>query len=222
MATTLHRALAAISATAPEAASGYGLVREVVEAESALPAATKALLVGAAAAARGHDALARRELERARGLGVSDDELASAATMLLLSRGEGVLERFADAAGPIEPGAAPRPADERGGERYFLDYGRVEELPTRMALLAGASESVFEGYHRMHHAALTADPDAALLAELVCCTVNAGELRGDFVAIHAVSARRAGASREQLVEAILCAIPVCGVAAWAASCDALD
>jgi alkylhydroperoxidase/carboxymuconolactone decarboxylase family protein YurZ len=222
MSAAIEDALDAVRALAPESAEGYGLVRATIEADGALDAPTKALLVGAAAAARGHDGLAARELARARSVGVTDDQLASTATMLLLSRGEGVLERFAAAAGPIAPTGAPRAADARDGERYFRDYTGASELPARVALLAAASPAAFDGYHRMHHAALSADPAAALLSELVCCTVNAAELRGDFVAIHVASARRAGATREQLAEALVCAIPVGGVAAWAAACDALD
>ncbi len=214
-------ALAAIARLAPESAAGYGRVRELIETDGALEAGVKALLVGAAAVARGHDELAARELARARELGIDDDQLASAAAMLLLSRGEAVAERFASAAGPFEPSGPPRESDERDARRYFLDYNRVEELPPRVGLLEEGAPAVFEGYHQMHHAALIADPGAALLAELVCCTVNAGELRGDFVAIHAATARRAGASREQLLEAVVCAIPVAGVAAWAASAEAL-
>ena len=218
----LEDALGAVRALAPESAEGYRLVRAAIDADGALDGATKALLVGAAAAARGHDRLAQRELARARYLGVTDEQLASAAAMLLLSRGEGVLERFVAAAGPIAPGGTWREPDARDGTRYFLDYVGAGELPARVALLAGASPTAFDGYHRMHHAALSADPEAGLLAELVCCALNAAELRGDFVAIHVASARRAGATREQLVEALLCAIPVGGVAAWAAACDALD
>jgi alkylhydroperoxidase/carboxymuconolactone decarboxylase family protein YurZ len=155
---------------APESVAGYRQVREVIEADGALDAATKALLVGAAAAARGHHGLARRELQRARRLGIGDDQLASAAAMLLLSRGEAVLEAFAAATGPIDPPGAARAADDREATRYFLDYTGLDALPPRVALMAECSPTAFDGYHRMHHAALSADPDAGQLAELVCCT----------------------------------------------------
>jgi AhpD family alkylhydroperoxidase len=74
---------------------------------------------------------------------------------------------------------------------------------------------VFEGYFRMHHAVLSSDTRTNALAELVLCTVNTAELAGSFVAIHAAAARRRGVTDAQLVEAVLCAVPVAGVAAWA-------
>src|SRR5581483_7565636 len=77
------------------------------------------------------------------------------------------------------------------------------------------------GYHRMHRGALKADPDAAKLAELVLVAVNAADLESRFVGIHAASARAAGLTDDQLVEAVVCAIPVRGVAAWAAAAEAL-
>jgi alkylhydroperoxidase/carboxymuconolactone decarboxylase family protein YurZ len=215
-------ALDAIGAVAPESQAGYARLREVIDTDGALEARVKALLVAGAAAARGHDALTRREIELARSRGATADQIATIGAMLLLSRGEAVAERFMEAAGPLEPEGPPRPADERDAERYFRDYNQIEELPPRIAMLATGSPAAFDGYHRMHHAALSADPEAALLSELVCCTINAGELRGDFVAVHAKGARRAGATREQLLEALVCAMPVGGIAAWASSCEVLE
>jgi alkylhydroperoxidase/carboxymuconolactone decarboxylase family protein YurZ len=221
MTTQIADALETLGRLAPESVAGYAQLRQVIDTDGALGAGLKALLIGAAAAARGHDALAARELARARELGVTDDELASAAAMLLLSRGEAVVERFGAAAGPIAPAGPPRPPDERDGTTYCHDYTGMDELPSRVTVMADRSPAAFEGYHRMHHAALSVDPAAALLSELVCCTVNAAELRGDFVAVHVAGAVRGGASRAQLIEAILCAIPVAGVAAWGAAVDAL-
>jgi alkylhydroperoxidase/carboxymuconolactone decarboxylase family protein YurZ len=209
--------LDAIAAFAPEVTEGYAQIRSLVDADGALPASTKALLVAAAAAAHGHDELARRELERGRSLGLDDADIAGATASLLLSRGEAVCERFAAAAGGVPEGAPPRPADERDAETYFLETIGTAELPTRMALLKGRSETVFEGYHRMHHGTLRADPGSAKLAELLMCAVNAAELQAEFVGIHAATARAVGATDEELFETILCAVIVGGIAAWAAT-----
>jgi alkylhydroperoxidase/carboxymuconolactone decarboxylase family protein YurZ len=210
-----------IAAFAPEVAGGWEQIRAVVDADGALPASTKALLVAAAAAAHGHDDLARRELERGRALGLDDADVAGAAASLLLSRGEAVCERFAAAAGGVPEGAPLRPADEHGGEAYFLAKLGVDELPIRMALLKQRSEAVFEGYHRLHHGTLRADPTTAKLSELLMCCVNAAELQAGFVAIHAATARAEGATDEELFETILCAIVVGGIAAWASTAVAL-
>ena len=80
---------------------------------------------------------------------------------------------------------------------------------------------MFAGYHRMHHGALAADPGATKLAELVLVSLNAAELQRGFVEIHAATARMASASDDELVEAIVCAIRVVGVAAWAAGAEGL-
>src|SRR5438105_13996515 len=121
-------ALEAIAAFAPEVTGGYAQIRSLIDTDGALPASTKALLIAAAAAARGHDELARRELERGRALGLDDADIAGASASLLLSRGEAVCERFAAAAGGVPEGAPLRPADEHDGEAYFLAKLGVSEL----------------------------------------------------------------------------------------------
>jgi 4-carboxymuconolactone decarboxylase len=215
-------ALDAVARVAPAGVEGYRRIRAVLEADGALTAAHKALLVAVAAAVRGHEALAARELARGRELGLDDDAIGAAAATLLLSRGEGNVERFVAAAGDIEPHDPPRPADDRSDEQYFLDYGGVDQLPARNAVLAARAPDVFAGYHAVHHAALRADPARAKFAELVCCTIQASELQGGFVAVHADMARRVGATEDELLEAVLCAWPVSGVGAWAVSFDALQ
>ena len=108
----------------------------------------------------------------------------------------------------------------RDAQAYFRAYN-AGELPGRLrALLEHAPES-FDGYFRMHQAVLSSDPQTDALAELALCAINAAELETGFIAIHAASARRRGVSDGQLVEAVLCAVPVGGVAAWAAAAAAI-
>jgi alkylhydroperoxidase/carboxymuconolactone decarboxylase family protein YurZ len=97
----------------------------------------------------------------------------------------------------------------------------ADTLPPRLAVLQERSASVFEGYFRMHHAVLRARPQSSKLAELVLCSLNAADLRGDFVAVHAGGARRAGATDDELLEAFVCAMAVGGVGAWAVAAGAL-
>ena len=210
-----------IAGTAPEIPAGYAEIRETIETDGAIPASTKALLVAVSAAARGYGDLARAELARGRELGLSERDVADAGVSLLLARGEVICRAFWEAAGGFEAAPEPRPPSPLGARDYFLDFFGVEQLPTRMAIMAERVPGVFSGYQRMHHATLKADPASAVLTELVLVAVNAADLATRFVGIHAATARTAGATDGQLVEAVVCAIPVSGVAAWASAAEAL-
>jgi alkylhydroperoxidase/carboxymuconolactone decarboxylase family protein YurZ len=208
--------LAATAALSPESVAGYERIRRVIDSDGALSVAWKALLVAAAASARGYVELARSELDRGRAAGLTDDDLAVGAKSLLLSRGETALARFLEASGPLELATAPAAAGPLDASAYFLGYNDADQLPPRMALLAERAPEVFEGYGQMHRAALSSDPEYDVLAELIMCAINAAELQTGFITIHAASARRRGVSDDQLVECVICAIPVAGVASWAA------
>jgi 4-carboxymuconolactone decarboxylase len=210
-----------ISRIAPEVAAGYEQIREVIAQDGALSAAWKALLVAVCATARGYDEMARRELDRGRAAGIGDREIAIVAVALLLARGEELTGRFVEIAGGLSTTEAPRRASELDAKAYVLSYLGAPSLPRRMAIMAERLPAVFAGYHRMHHGALAADPDATKLAELVLVALNAAELQRGFVEIHAATARKASASDDELVEAIVCAIRVVGVAAWAAGAEGL-
>jgi 4-carboxymuconolactone decarboxylase len=213
--------LAQISRIAPEVAAGYEQIQEVIARDGPLTGAWKALLVAVCATARGYDEMARQELGRGRSLGLGEREIGVAAVALLLARGEQLTGRFVEIAGGLSSVDAPRPRSEVGAEAYFLDYLGVPSLPARMAIMAERVPAVFAGYHRMHHGALAADRGATKLSELVLVALNAAELQREFVAIHAATARQAAASDDELVEAIVCAIRVVGVAAWAAGAEGL-
>lgn len=217
----LPELLEEIAGTAPEISRGYAEIRSVIDTDGAIPASTKALLVGASAAARGYDEMAREELDRGRGLGLSDRDIADAGVSLLLARGEVICSRFHEAAGSFAPAPVPRPPSPLGHVDYFLDFFGVEQLPTRMQIMSEQVPPVFAGYQRMHHASLKADPASGVLTELVLVAVNAADMASSFVGIHAATARTAGATDAQLVEAVVCAIPVTGVAAWASAAEAL-
>ncbi len=213
-------ALGQLAGLLPEALHGYGRACRELQADGAIPASSKALLIAAAAAARGQEELAATELRRARALGVAEELIALCAGALLLSRGEMACRRLLAAAGSLGDVPEPRADGDDDGPGYFRAYAGTE-LPARMRSLLERAPGVFEGYHRMHHAVLSSDPRTDRFAELVLCAINAAELQSGFVAIHAASARRRGVSDDELVEAVLCAVPVAGVAAWAAGAAAL-
>jgi alkylhydroperoxidase/carboxymuconolactone decarboxylase family protein YurZ len=205
----------------PEAIAGYRAVRSAIESEGALTVAEKALLVAADDAVCGDGELAAREIARGRAAGLTDDQIVTAASALLLSRGQRACERLLAAAGELSPERPAAAASEQDAVEYFLQYNVADALPPRLALLADRCPAVFEGYFRMHHGVLRARPESSKLAELVLCSLNAADLRGDFVAIHAGAARRAGATDEDLLEAFVCAMAVGGVGAWAVAAGAL-
>jgi 4-carboxymuconolactone decarboxylase len=210
-----------VAGIAPEVAAGYAQVRGTIERDGALPASFKALVCAVCASVLGQRELAERELARGRALGLADREIGIAGVALLLSRGEVQTQRFIDLAGGLEPASAPRPSSALGAEAYFLDYLGVDALPARMAIMQRYVPDVFAGYQRMHHGVLAADPAATKSSEMLLVGLNAAELQTRFIAIHAATARKAGATDQQLVESVVCAIPATGIAAWAAGAEGL-
>jgi alkylhydroperoxidase/carboxymuconolactone decarboxylase family protein YurZ len=210
----------ALRAMLPGALDGYERIRAYLARDGALPASSKALLIAAAAATRGAAELAAREVRRARDLGAAEPLVALCAATLLLSRGETACECLLAAAGALGETGPSRKRRDDDGPAYFRAYGGGE-LPARMQLLLDHAPEVFEGYFRVHHDVLHSDPQTDTFAELALCAINAAELESGFIAIHAASARRRGVSDRELVEAVLCAVPVAGVAAWAAGAAAL-
>ncbi len=205
----------------PAATGGYAQIRALIDSDGALSAAHKALMVAVNAARYRDPELVAAELRRARELGLTERERAAAVLTLLLSRGESAASLFVSAGDPLVADGPPLPASGVDPADYLLEYNRTDTLPARMSLLRDNAPQAFVGYVAMHHAALRADPELALLCELILCSLNAADLRGDFVAIHAAGARRVDATDAQLVEAVLCAVPVSGVGAWAVAAAGL-
>lgn len=205
----------------PEVIAGYRAIRSVIESDGALSVAEKALLVAADDAVCGDGELAAAEVARGRAAGLSDDQIVTASSALLLSRGQRACGRLLAAAGDLSPERPAAAPSEQDATEYFLQYNVAEALPPRLAVLADRSSAVFQGYFRMHHGVLRARPEFSKLAELVLCSLNAADLRGDFVSIHAGAARRVGATDEELLEAFVCAMAVGGVGAWAVAAGAL-
>jgi alkylhydroperoxidase/carboxymuconolactone decarboxylase family protein YurZ len=216
-----------LAAISPGFAEGYARIREVVDTDGACPAWAKALYVAAAACVKGHDDLVRRELGRAVRGGLSHEHARGACIALLISRGEAVYASFTrhvDAAfgpneAPTSPAAAPD-ANVDDARAYFTRY--FGEVPAYIEIMAEHAPRALEGYTLMREASLEENPLPWKHVELLLMTVNAADLNQWYVSIHALGARNAGATDDEIAEAVVCAIPVAGVASWLAGAAGVD
>ena len=216
-----------IAAVSAKFAEGYARIREVTDRDGACPAWAKALYMAGAAAVKGQREPLAGELARAQALGLARSDAEGAALAVLISRGEGAYAAFAaalrsayGAAGSA--GAQERPmleVDREAALAYFR--GALGAVPPYVTLLADLSPRALEGYVLMREWSLGENRLAAKHVELMLCTINAAEYAPRFVALHAASARRAGASQAEIVEALLCAIPVAGMVAWLSAAEAI-
>lgn len=216
-----------IDAVSPKFAEGLARVREVTDTDGACPAWAKALYMAAAASVKGHRELLAAQLQRSKDLGLDLDAARGAALTVLISRGEAVYALFASAveetfgqtlaAGPGDPQEFP--LDRRACLDYFEDYFGF--VPEYVKLMADEAPRALEGYVLMREWSLAENVLDAGHAELLLCTINAAEFSARFVNVHANGARRAGCSEAQITEAVICAIPVAGVAAWLPGADGI-
>ena len=218
------RELAAVS---HKFAEGFARIREVTDSDGACDAWAKALYMACAAAVRNQDDLLSREMARSVGLGLTLDDARGAALAVLISRGEGVYARFTavvDSAfgEKITPPTDPSPEFELD-RQAALDYfeGYFSFVPDYVEVMADEAPRALEGYVLMRQWSLVENLLAAKHVELLLCTVNAAEFSSRFVNVHATGARNAGASEGEIVEAVLCAIPISGVASWLPGADGI-
>lgn len=210
-----------LRAISPDFAEGLARIREVTDTDGACSSWAKALYVAAAAVVKGHHQMMRRELGRAAAGGLSHEYARGACIALLISRGEAIYESFSLAVDAVygrgvevdkeTPGALPD-ASVADAEQYFVQY--FGSVPDYIQVMAQRAPRALEGYFLMRQASLEHNPLPWKHVELLLMTVNAAELSEWFVGIHALGARNAGASEEEIVEAVVCAIPVAGVASW--------
>jgi alkylhydroperoxidase/carboxymuconolactone decarboxylase family protein YurZ len=215
--------LDALAAAAPDVAAGEALLQDVAWRDGALSAAHKALIAAAVAASKGHEALLRALLERARDAGAGRGEAWGAAAILPTSRGVAVAARFADAVlaafgAPEQESATLRPdADE--ATAYFIEY--YGALPPRIAFLAETASAAYPAFYLLHRGSLRAPGLDPKIRELILCAVNAADLAPQLMLTHAVAARGIGATRSEIVEGIVAVLPVAGLAVWSAVADTL-
>jgi 4-carboxymuconolactone decarboxylase len=218
--------LAAISA---KFAAGYERIREVTDLDGAMPARVKALAMACAGVVRGQAHMTRRELARARALGLSLADARGASLVVLISRGEGHYETFAGIVDDVWDSNVEDEARPQDSLEFSVDVGEALDyfagvfgtVPGYVQLMADGAPRALEGYVLMRQWSLGENVLAPKDVELVLLTVNAAEYLGRSVTIHANGARRHGASEAEIVEAAICAIPVAGVACWLTAADAL-
>ena len=109
--------------------------------------------------------------------------------------------------------------DRQDALDYFTSYFGF--VPDYIELMADEASRALEGYVLMRQWSLAENLLDAKHVELLLCTVNAAEFSSRFVNVHAMGARNAGASEAEIVEAVLCAIPVSGVASWLPGADGI-
>lgn len=216
-----------IDAVSPKFAEGLARVREVTDTDGACPAWAKALYMAAAAAVKGHRDMLMAQMERSRNLGLALSDARGAALTVLISRGEAVYATFNAAIDEVFGDTMTLPAgdapefsiDRQGCLDYFEDYFGF--VPDYVRLMADDAPRALEGYVLMREWSLAENVLDATHAELLLLTINAAEFSARFVNVHANGARRAGCSEAQIIEAVVCAIPVAGVASWLPGADGI-
>lgn len=215
-----------LRANAPKTLAGYQRFRSVIDRDGALPARIKALFVAVAASTKGYTELARRELERGMALGLEFAEASAGVTILCSVRGEGAALRFLDLVEQVFPDRlAPvhdlaeievGPGEARDN---FLAY--FGTMPVSLGELVEHLPVAADAYYLMREGTLATTPIGKVNSELLLVTVIAADYH-PLAAVHARGAMTAGASKPQLYEAILCAVPVAGLSAWVATINAIE
>lgn len=213
-----------LSELAPFTISGYDLFREVIETDSALPAKLKSLFAAVAACNRRHPELARKELDRAARLGLTRNEAAAGLILLSSLRGEGAALAFDATIRAVYTSACPDANPPRQPELVRAAPGEAEAnfkayfgtVPPALANLLRLAPKGADGYFLMRKGTIDCNQLERKAAELMLIAVLASDYSPQ-AATHIRAARAAGASDEEMAEAILCAVPSAGIAAWMAA-----
>jgi len=216
-----------LAAISTKFAEGYARIRDVTDRDGACPAWAKALYMACAASVRGQRELAIREMARSRELGLSLSDARGASLAVLISRGEATYNAFAraiDQAFDISADQSSEPIpdfslDRQAALDYFESYFGF--VPDYVEVMADNAPRALEGYVLMRQWSLAENNLDAKHVELLLCTINAAEFSSRFVNIHANGARNAGASEAEITEAVVCAIPISGVASWLPGADGI-
>lgn len=208
-----------LRAHAPYTLAGFAAFREVIDRDGAVPARLKALFAAVAAVDRRHLALARRELERGVVLGLTVREATAGLIVLASLRGEAAALDFAQlidvSFGQVDaPEPQPLPTAAAGeAEANFTSY--FGTIPAPLAQLLRLVPAAADGYYLMRRGSIDANPLSPKHGELLLLAILAASY-SPMAATHVRGARNAGASDEEIAEAVLCAIPAAGIAAWMA------
>lgn len=215
-----------LRANAPKSLAGYARFRSVIDGGGALPARIKALFVAVAASTKGYVEMARRELDRGKACGLTFPEAAAGVTILCSVRGEGAALRFLgileqiyeDRVDPATPLTEIAVAEGEARDNFLAYFG---SMPPSLGALVDHLPVGADAYYLMREGTLATTPIGKKHAELLLVTVIAADYH-PLAAVHARGALTAGATKTELYEAILCAVPVGGLSAWVATLNALE
>ncbi len=211
--------IALLKGHAPYTLAGFMAFRSVIDSDGAVPARLKALFASVAAVDRRHLGLARRELERGVSLGLTPVEATAGLIVLTSLRGEAASADFAEIVdrcfGDVQaPEPQPLPTTHEGeAVANFTEY--FGTIPTPLAQLLRLSPKAADAYYLMRRGSIDANPLSPKHGELLLLAILAAGY-SPMAATHVRGARNAGATDEEIAEAVLCAVPSAGVAAWMA------
>ncbi|RZF64683.1 carboxymuconolactone decarboxylase family protein [Sphingomonas populi] len=211
--------IALLKGHAPYTLAGFAAFRSVIDTDGAVPARLKALFVAVAAIDRRHLGLARREIARGVALGLTPLEATAGLIVLTSLRGEAAAMDFADILDTAfedlqAPAPAQLPTAEAGeAEANFTAY--FGTIPPPLRQLLRLSPKAADAYYLMRRGSIDANPLSPKHGELLLLAILAAGY-SPMAATHVRGARNAGASDEEIAEAVLCAVPAAGVAAWMA------
>jgi len=204
---------------APYTLAGYAGFRAVIDSDGALPARLKALFAAVAAIDRRYPDLARRELSRGVTLGLTVREATAGMIVLTSLRGEAAALEFGTVIGACfdtldTPAPQPLPSAAPGeAEANFRSY--FGTIPAPLAQLMRLVPAAADAYYLMRRGSIDANPLSPKHGELLLLAILAAGY-SPMAATHVRGARLAGATDEEIAEAVLCAIPAAGIAAWMA------
>lgn len=204
---------------APYTLAGFAGFRQVIDTDGAVSARLKALFAAVAAVDRHHLALAERELRRGVALGLTATEATAGLIVLTSLRGEAAALEFSDLVdacfGPVDvPASQPLPTAAEGeAKANFIEY--FGTIPAPLAQLLRLVPVAADAYYLMRRGSIDANPLSPKHGELLLLAILAASY-SPMAATHVRGARNAGATDQEIAEAILCAVPSAGVAAWMA------
>lgn len=205
---------------APYTVSGYRLFRQIIETDGAIPADFKSLLVAVAAVARGKDELALAELERGARLGITIDQAVAGLIVLSSLRGEAagmtfesLLAKVYGPAGDVPPVEQVPVAPGEARHNFETYFGQV---PVPLQVMLDRLPLGADAYYLMRRGSLDANPLSPKHGEFLLLSILAADY-SPMTATHVRGARNAGATDEEIAEAMVCGIPAGGIAAWMAA-----
>lgn len=211
--------IAFLAGHAPYTLAGYAKFRDVIDTDGAIPARLKALFAAVAAIDRRYPEIARRELARGVALGLQLNEVTAGLIVLSSLRGEGAALEFANLVGEcFTPEAVPSadpaaPVQPGEAEANFTKY--FGQIPEPLAQLIRLVPAAADAYYLMRRGSIDANPISAKEGELLLLAILAAGY-SPMAATHVRGARMAGATDQEIAEAVICAIPSAGIAAWMA------